>query len=232
MDKIMIDKYPLYLLCLLLVVFSCTSKQPPIKNIDLEIEFLELYKKIDTLNNKVLALKAQKSLNKADSIYKRLLVYQNKLKTLSSNSGLDIELAENNCVKYFGLDSTSLNEQKVNYLFLFNAYNICGPGYVSCGIGPTITSEKDRIKYLNRLSNARDNYNKYIDGTLTKVIDNVFPEVNKTEMTAFYHSSEVVLKRSNLLNDAFYDSACVYAKKDTVFMKLNLEIDKARFGDL
>lgn len=196
------------------------------------MQFLEVYKTIDTLTNKMRALKAEKSLNRADSINKLLIDYQSKLEALSSDFGLDLELTEINCITYFGLDSMSLNEQKVNYLFIYNAYILYEPRYVACGIGPTITSEKEYEIYLDRMAKARNNHANYIDSMLSKAMNSSFAKVSEKERTAFYHSSEVILKRNVLFGDSFSDSASVYARKDSTFMELVSAMEKARYSEL
>jgi|SRR5690554_5594665 len=219
-------------LFLLLTAFSCALKETSINNIDAEIEFIELHKTINSLKVQIQILKTHKNINKADSLSRLMIDYQNELDSLSSKNDMDLELAESNCINHFGLDSMSLNEQKVNYLFLYNAYKVCRPGYISCGFGPTITSDENYNKFSIRLSNAENNYINYIDSILNLAINKSFPEVKESEIIAFYHSSEVVLKNYKLFDDVFNKNACDYAKKDSIFMDLYLNVNKARFEEL
>lgn len=155
---------------------------------------------------------------------------QKEIDSINNTCGLDLELAQKRCIKHFGF--IYLNNKKINTLFLINAYKICGPGYISCGIGPTIHSDEEYHRYRKRLNKAQDAYNNYIDSTLFESISESFSSVKREELTGFYHVSNLIIQEVNMIEENFPNIACDYAQKDTLLMKLYSDINKARFSEL
>ncbi len=153
----------LFTLLMILNLISCSEKkqveiEDSSKNVEQAFTFIKLSNKLLSLDQSLLGLSVT-SLDTIllDSIKNEVYLTQQSIDSLKSITNLDLTSAESICRDYFGLNDKQLNKDKINYLFLFYGYKICGPGWVACGI-IIATTEELFLKRQKLIIEANNNY--------------------------------------------------------------------------
>ncbi len=226
----------LFTLLIILNVISCSENKQveaenSSKNVEQSFLFIKLTNKLLSLDQTLVGLNIT-SLDKIllDSIKNEVYLTQQSIDSLKSITNLDLTSAESICRDYFGLNDKQLNKDKINYLFLFYGYKICGPGWVACGI-VTAPTEELFLKRQKLIIEANKNYESYIYDILKKSQEQSFPLINNEELEMFEYTVSKSLSQ-DIFTESFKDSACTFAQNDSTFINLYSATNDAKFQEL
>ncbi len=207
---------------------SCETKEESIRNIDNEIQLIELHLKIDSLENKILQLRTVRQMDPIDSLQLKLDDYRKDLESLKIIYSMDVEDAIENCKNYFGLEI--LDDKEINYLHTYYAYKVFklnnGCGYLS------FESKEEAEKYIAKKNKLQEIYDNYVDSIVQESRMQTFPNINDKEMDVFNFISEIRIIYDDSLYDNFNDSVRRFIRKDTQLIKLYDDIVQLKISEM
>lgn len=210
---------------IVLALISCGFKTSS-RNIDVEIEYITLHNKVDSIQNRIHLLKAEAADQEADSLEEIMEKYKYELNSSMFDS-LHIEIAEKTCINYFGLDE--LGDKEMDFLFIYNAYKNC-INRMHCYHFHRFESMEEYYLYEERLAKVENKFRGYVDSIIEVSRKKNFPEVKNNEVYVFYHLTEIVLNQIIKEDKDFDDSSCAYHLKDSLFIKVFKDYIDVRYG--
>ncbi|MCT4582373.1 MAG: hypothetical protein N4A35_13245 [Flavobacteriales bacterium] len=215
-----------YFIFSILILFSCKEKKEPRNSFDIECSIIGIKDSINRTHGQLVSLIAQKGLqSKIDSLEKEIDTLNNKFdillaQTLEGN----YDSIKENLINRFNLKAP--NPEQKHFMFLFFAYKVNGPGWVTCGFRSLPKDENLRVKKEAMIKKAEEEYDNYIEQIVRAPLEKAYPQLTPKHLPAFEKIVEDYLLETPSLNH-FRDSARKMIATDSIIHQLHSNKYKA-----